>query len=74
MRPEEIKKAVFQKIDENRDTITGWANDLLRMPELGFREVKTAGYMKRQFAALGLSDIREGLVLTGVSGRYARCV
>lgn len=71
MRPEEIKKAVFQKIDENRDTITGWANDLLRMPELGFREVKTAGYMKRQFAALGLSDIREGLVLTGVSGRYA---
>lgn len=68
MTREELKKLVLEEIDSNREVILGWAKELLKMPERGFREEKTAAYMESRFRELGLQNIKTGMVHTGVSG------
>src|SRR6516164_581862 len=66
----ELKRAVCDAIDRHADTIIDLGETILRNPETGFNEVKTAALVARQMATLGLSP-RTGLALTGVKGRLA---
>jgi amidohydrolase len=67
---DELKRAVCEAIDRRADAIIDLGETILRNPETGFNEVKTAALVARQMAELGLSP-RTGLALTGVKGRLA---
>ena len=69
-RKDELKRAVCEAIDRHADTIIDLGETILRNPETGFNEVKTAALVARHMSALGLSP-RTGLALTGVKGRLA---
>jgi amidohydrolase len=67
MDKEELKRVVCEQIDRLKDDMIGAAKTMLRHPELGFKEVKTAALVKDTLKRLGL-PIREGLAITGVEG------
>src|SRR6266851_6139332 len=67
---DELKRAVCDAIDRHADTIIDVGETILRNPETGFNEVKTAAVVAQRMSALGL-DPRTGLALTGVKGRLA---
>lgn len=60
-----IKRLVCETIDSHREKIIGIGETILRNPELGYREWKTAKLVADTFQKLGL-DPREGLAITGV--------
>ena len=63
---DQLKRAVCETIDRRADTIIDLGETILRHPETGFNEVKTAALVADQMTALGLAP-RTGLALTGVS-------
>ena len=65
MEKQALKDAVVRIIDENRDRITGIGERILAHPELGFKEVRTAGLVAETMKEIGLRP-RTGLALTGV--------
>ena len=65
-----LKRAVCDAIDRHADTIIDLGEAILRNPETGFNEVKTAALVAQRLTALGLEP-RTGLALTGVKGRLA---
>src|SRR5215475_4637085 len=65
---DDLKSAVCAAIDRQADTIIDLGETILRNPETGFNEVKTAALVAERMSALGLSP-RAGLALTGVKGR-----
>jgi amidohydrolase len=65
---EALKRAVCAAIDRHAEAIIGLGETILRAPETGFNEAKTAALVARQLTTLGLSP-RTGLALTGVKGR-----
>jgi len=65
---EELKARVCAEIDRRADEIVGVSDHVLRHPESGYREVRTAAYVATQFERLGLAP-RTGLALTGVKAR-----
>ena len=67
---EELKRAVCDAIDRHADEIIDVGETILRNPETGFNEVKTAALVAQRMSALGLAP-RRGLALTGVKGRLA---
>ena len=67
---DELKRAVCEAIDRHADTIIDLGEAILRNPETGFNEVKTAAVVAQRMSALGLEP-RTGLALTGVKGRLA---
>src|SRR5437588_614995 len=67
---EQLKRAVCETIDRRADTIIDLGETILRHPETGFNEVKTAALVADRMSALGLAP-RTGLALTGVKGRLA---
>jgi len=67
---DELKHAVCDAIDRRADAIIELGETILRHPETGFNEVKTAALVAEQMAVLGLAP-RTGLALTGVKGRRA---
>ena len=67
---DQLKRAVCETIDRRADTIIDLGETILRHPETGFNEVKTAALVDRHMTALGLAP-RTGLALTGVKGRLA---
>src|SRR6266581_1926201 len=67
---DELKRAVCDAIDRHADTIIDLGETILRNPETGFNEVKTAALVAGHMTALGLEP-RTGLALTGVKGRLA---
>jgi amidohydrolase len=67
---DDLKRAVCAAIDRHADTIIDLGETILRNPETGFNEVKTAALVAERMAALGLAP-RTGLALTGVNGRLA---
>ena len=69
-RKDELKRAVCEAIDRHADTIIDLGETILRNPETGFNEVKTAGLVAQRMDALGLAP-HTGLALTGVKGRLA---
>jgi amidohydrolase len=67
---DELKNAVCEAIDRRADAIIGLGETILRNPETGFNETKTAALVAEHMHALGLAP-RTGLALTGVKGRLA---
>ena len=65
---DELKRAVCEAIDRHADTIIDLGETILRRPETGFNETRTAALVADRMSALGLAP-RTGLALTGVKGR-----
>jgi amidohydrolase len=65
---DELKRAVCEAIDHHAEAIIGLGEAILRHPETGFNEAKTAALVIDQMTALGLAP-RTGLALTGVKSR-----
>src|SRR6266702_8005602 len=65
MTKDELKRRVWQAIDQRADEIIGLGEQIRHHPELGFKEVKTARLVEETFKRLGLAP-RSGLALTGV--------
>ena len=65
---DELKRAVCEAIDRRADAIIELGETILRHPETGFNEVKTAALVAERMGAIGLTP-RTGLALTGVKGR-----
>src|SRR5204863_9062214 len=51
---DELKRAVCEAIDRHADTIIDLGDTILRNPETGFNEVKTAALVAQHMTALGL--------------------
>ena len=67
---QELKNAVCEAIDRNRERIIGLGERIRRQPELGFKEFKTARLAEETLGELGLKP-RGGLALTGVRAEAA---
>jgi len=65
MTKEDLKKRVCDAIEKRADEIHELGEEILRHPELGFKETKTAARVVEKFRALGLS-CQTGLAITGV--------
>lgn len=62
---EELKAKVCELIEQRSEEITGVSQHILDSPESGFREEKTARFVREQFDRLEMPH-RDGLALTGV--------
>jgi len=62
---EELKKKASEEIDSRADEIVAIAKAILKTPEPGFREIKTAQLVAGKLAELGI-PFRAGLAVTGV--------
>ncbi len=65
MTKDELKRRIFEAIDSRADEIIGIGERILKNPEMGFKEVKTAALVHETFQRLGLES-RAGLAMTGV--------
>ncbi|MFA6108811.1 MAG: amidohydrolase [Candidatus Latescibacterota bacterium] len=65
MNREELKTAVCEAIDQQRDRVIALGEAVMDRPELGFKETATARLVSDTLAELGLA-CEEGLALTGV--------
>lgn len=65
MSTELLKKKVCQAIDEHKDKIIAYVQDVASEAELGFKEIKTSDKTAKLFRDLGL-DITENIAITGV--------
>ncbi|GHF53262.1 amidohydrolase [Amycolatopsis bartoniae] len=68
MTPAELKARACAEIDRRAAEIVALSEDILRHPETGYRETRTAEVVARKFAELGLAP-RAGLARTGVKAR-----
>jgi amidohydrolase len=62
---EDLKRRAAEIIDAKADDLVTIAKTILKNPEPGFRELKTAKLVAEQFGALGMQP-RSGLAITGV--------
>lgn len=67
-----IEKRIVQIIDERRQDIIDFAEDIFSHPELGFKERRTAELIANRFESLGLYT-RKQLAITGVKGYLKSC-
>jgi amidohydrolase len=67
---EEWKKRVIAAIDNRSPEIMEIGETILRHPEMGFKEFRTAALVEEKFKALGL-PCRKGLAITGVVGELS---
>jgi amidohydrolase len=67
MNKDIVKQSACRFIDENRGKIIGWAKEIDRHPELGFKETKTAELVSSALRSFDL-PVREGIAVTGVEG------
>ncbi len=65
MNISDLKEKVLAAIDANRDGIIQIGETILNQPEMGYKEVKTAGLVKDIFEALGL-EYEASLAITGM--------
>jgi amidohydrolase len=65
---EDLKKKAIEAIEKRSKEITEIGETILRNPELGYKEVKTAALVEEKFRSLGL-PYKKGLALTGVVAR-----
>lgn len=65
MEKEQLKQAVLNSIEENKERLIEIGNWLYANPEPGFREEKTAGCVKKVLEDCGLS-VRDHVAYTGV--------
>jgi amidohydrolase len=67
---QELKDRVCAEIDRREQEIVGISDHIMRNPETGYREHRTAAFVASQFERMGLT-YRSGLALTGVKARMA---
>ena len=67
MNKDILKQSACRFIDENREKIIGWAKEIDRHPELGFKETKTSQLVESVLGGLGL-PVRKEIAVTGVEG------
>jgi amidohydrolase len=67
MNTEVLKKKACEHIDQRRNEMIAIAQRILKQPELGYRETKTAALVKEELQKLNLFT-RDGLAITGVEG------
>ena len=67
MNKDIVKQSACRFIDENREKIIGWAKEIDRHPELGFKETKTAELVSSTLRSFDL-PVRERIAVTGVEG------
>ncbi len=60
--------AVLAAADRLESRVVAWRRDFHRHPELGNREVRTAGIVADHLRTLGFDEVREGVAHTGVVG------
>ena len=65
---EELKARLCAEIDRRKGEIVAISEHIMRHPEAGYREARTAEYVAGWFGRMGLG-FREGLALTGVKAR-----
>lgn len=65
---DELKARVCAEIERRGTEIVAISEHIMRHPEPGYREVRTAEFVAKQFAGMAL-PYREGLALTGVKAR-----
>lgn len=65
MERERLKQQICEAVDRRRSEIIEIGEDIMRNPELGFKEFRTARLVAGEFARLGL-PYEEGLAITGV--------
>ncbi len=63
----ELKAKVCQEIDKDRDEIISIAETILKNPEPGFKEFKTAKLVSEKMTGLGISH-QTGIGITGIKG------
>lgn len=66
----QLKERICQVIDDHRETVIALGEDVLRHPELGFKEHRTAGLVADLFRSLGITT-ETGIAVTGVIGRLS---
>ena len=64
---EELKRQACDAIEERKAEVIDIAKDILRNPETGFKERRTARLVAGKFSELGI-PYKDGLALTGVKG------
>lgn len=62
-----MKNKILKAIDDNRDAIIECGEEILKNPEFGYKEFKTAEKVIKEFEKLGIS-FESGLAITGVKG------
>lgn len=62
-----MKNRIIKAIEDNRETIIQCGEYILHNPEMGYKEFKTAAYIKEEFQKLGI-PFQENLAVTGVMG------
>jgi amidohydrolase len=62
---EQLKRAVVKAIDSRRDELIALGQRILAMPELGYKEHRTAEVVEGVMRSMGLS-YRKGLAVTGL--------
>ena len=67
---DDTEKRIIQLIDQNRDKIISFAEDIQNHPEPGYEEVRTASKTAEFLKSLGY-NVTEGLALTGVKGEVS---
>ncbi len=70
MTKEDGKRKVAEAIEKRAAELQEIGETILRHPELGFKEVKTARLVEEKFQSLGL-PCQNGLAVTGVSARLS---
>ncbi|MGE5654811.1 MAG: amidohydrolase [Bacillota bacterium] len=65
MTKEELKQRVCAAIDRRAEELTEVGETIMRMPELGYKEWRTAALVEEKFKSLGLS-YRKEVALTGL--------
>ncbi len=70
--PETVTDPLHREIDrraaEVENQVIEWRRDIHRFPELGNREVRTAGLVAEHLRHLGVDEVRTGIAHTGVVG------
>lgn len=64
---DKIEKKIIKIIDDNRETIIQFGDDIYRHAELGYKELRTSKKFK-SFLKQYLSDVQDGFAITGVKG------
>ena len=68
---DDTEKRIIQLIDDNRENIISFAEDIEAHPEPGYQEIRTAARTADFLKKLGY-QVTEGLALTGVKGEWQK--
>ena len=66
-----MKEKIIKAIDDHKAEIIACGEDILRTPELGFKEFKTSERVQKEFDALGI-EYKKDLAITGVKATVGK--